>query len=306
MSEIIMLVGLPASGKSSFADNFIKSHNYILHSSDGLREELYGDSNTQGDNFTLFSELHKRIKNDLNNNKNVIYDATNINYKKRMLFLKEIKNINCNKKCVVVALPIDECIKRNNSRNRNVPKDVIYRMRENFNFPAYFEGWDNITVIPNYDIKMHKEYSYESIYDYTKDFNQDNPNHSLSLYLHLLKAQNYICTNYPDKKYLKMAAYMHDIGKLYTKRFENIKGEKTDIAHYYNHHNVSSYESMLYLVQIPCFEINELVKICTLIQWHMQPYFNKTEKLVEKYKKLWGEELFNDIMILHKADKFAH
>ena len=40
--------------------------------------------------------------------------------------------------------------------------------------------------------------------------------------------------------------------------------------------------------------------------WHMQPYFNKEEKTINKYKKLWGEELYNDIMLLHKADEAAH
>lgn len=29
-------------------------------------------------------------------------------------------------------------------------------------------------------------------------------------------------------------------------------------------------------------------------------------KLMEKYRKLWGEELFSKIMFLHEADKNAH
>ncbi len=41
----------------------------------------------------------------------------------------------------------------------------------------------------------------------------------------------------------------------------------------------------------------------------MQPYFwekDNNEKLHNKYRKLWGENLYNDIMLLHKADKYAH
>jgi hypothetical protein len=38
----------------------------------------------------------------------------------------------------------------------------------------------------------------------------------------------------------------------------------------------------------------------------MQPYFNKEEKTKNKYRKLWGEQLYQDIMKLHEADLAAH
>ena len=40
MNELIMLVGLPASGKSTWAKEYSETHpDYIVHSSDKLREE---------------------------------------------------------------------------------------------------------------------------------------------------------------------------------------------------------------------------------------------------------------------------
>ena len=41
----------------------------------------------------------------------------------------------------------------------------------------------------------------------------------------------------------------------------------------------------------------------------MHPYLwerDNNEKMHNKYKTLWGENLYNDIMLLHKADKEAH
>ena len=43
----------------------------------------------------------------------------------------------------------------------------------------------------------------------------------------------------------------------------------------------------------------------------MQPYFWEKETdfgeaMRQKYRKLWGEKLFNDVMKLHEADKIAH
>ena len=49
--------------------------------------------------------------------------------------------------------------------------------------------------------------------------------------------------------------------------------------------------------------------VATLIRWHMTPCVwerNNDEKMHEKYKNLWGEDLYNDVMKLHKADMEAH
>jgi hypothetical protein len=49
--------------------------------------------------------------------------------------------------------------------------------------------------------------------------------------------------------------------------------------------------------------------MAVLIRWHMQPYFwekDNNTKSQNKYRRLWGEELYNDIMLLHEADKVAH
>ena len=43
MTEFIMLVGLPASGKSTYAEK-LKEKEYHIHSSDSIREELTGDA----------------------------------------------------------------------------------------------------------------------------------------------------------------------------------------------------------------------------------------------------------------------
>lgn len=41
--EFVMLVGLPGSGKSTYAQTLNETHS--IHSSDAIREELFGDAN---------------------------------------------------------------------------------------------------------------------------------------------------------------------------------------------------------------------------------------------------------------------
>ncbi|MFW5891636.1 MAG: AAA family ATPase, partial [bacterium] len=144
MNKIIMLVGLPGSGKSVYAEKLEKEENYIIHASDRLREEMFGDSTNNENNHQLFQKLHKRIKNDLSENKNVIFDATNISYKRRRAFVQEIKKYNCKKECYLIATPYELCLKRNKKRNRQVPEHVITRMYKTIYIPQYYEGWNEI------------------------------------------------------------------------------------------------------------------------------------------------------------------
>ena len=143
---MIMPVGLPGSGKSTWAEKNKDELNAVIHSSDAIRAE-FGDVNDQSKNTDVFQILHSRIKEDLMAGKNVIYDATNLVKKRRVAFLDEVGNIPCKKVCVLFATPYDMCLARNLSRDRHVPEDVIERMYQNFQIPTIHEGWDDIQII---------------------------------------------------------------------------------------------------------------------------------------------------------------
>ena len=174
-----MMVGLVASGKSTKAKKLSLEYNATIFSSDALREEMFGDINDQGHNQELFVELHKRIKDCLRSGKSAIYDATNLNYKRRMAFLAELKGIQCEKICVLMATPYEECLRRNSERDRKVPEHVITRMYHNFNIPYWYEGWDDINI--EYDVyKGYYGKPVEFVRNY-KDYNQHNSHHELTL-----------------------------------------------------------------------------------------------------------------------------
>lgn len=145
---LVMMVGLPASGKSTIAYNLAMGNDYIVFSSDALREELYLDvnDNDQTHNHELFVELHKRIKTALKEGNNVIYDACNLSSKRRVAFLQELKHIPCRKECIIAATPYEQCLRNNDSRDRHVPDDVIKRMYKSFDTPYYYEGFDYISI----------------------------------------------------------------------------------------------------------------------------------------------------------------
>lgn len=302
-----MLVGLPASGKSTYAEKLSKETDAIICSSDKIREEICGDINSQDKNDEVFMTLHKRIKDHLRNGDSVIYDACNISSKRRTAFLRELKNIPCHKHCIIIATPYEKCLEANKNRERQVPEDVIKRMYVNWNVPYWFEGWDRIWIkYPQQDYWKYfgiaRDYITENdLYN----FDQKNSHHMLSLGDHLDKTLEIISENpETDYVYMRVAASLHDIGKPFTQTFVDRKGNPSKDAHYYQHHCVSAYDAMFFMHP-------DKLNYCIIINLHMQPYFwekdkEHGDKTREKYRKLWGDELFNKVMVLHAADKAAH
>lgn len=295
---LIMMVGLVASGKSTKAKELSEEYNATIFSSDALREEMFNNINDQEHNQELFVELHRRIKWCLRNGKSAIYDATNLSYKKRMAFLAELNSIPCEKICVLMAIPYEECLRRNAERDRKVPNHAITRMYHNFNIPYWYEGWDDIRVeygeYRGYYGKPHNWYL-----NY-RDYNQYNSHHTLGLGEHCYRSALRLNDRGPVE--LFCAAYIHDCGKPETSTFINSKGEATTECHYYNHQYVSGYKALL-------FDYSNQLDVAIIVMWHMQPYFwekGNNEQLHNKYRKLWGEALYKNIMKLHTADKLAH
>jgi len=276
MSKLIMMCGLVASGKSFVANQLALKENAVIHSSDELRIELFGDVNEVDKNGEVFQELHKRIKDDLKKGKNVIYDATNLNHKKRKGFLEELKKLDVRKECIFVATPYEKCLEQNRKRERKVPEYVIKRMYMSVNIPQYYEGWNSIEIVYNvdgYDFDTNLLFNGENGLN---KIDQHNPYHTLTIGKHCLKCFQ-ICEQLLDDFELNMAAMYHDIGKRFTKTFKNSKGEDTEIAHYYQHHLVSAYDS-LFIFNKQGFEPETILKTTNYIQWHMMPFFLDTDK----------------------------
>lgn len=303
--KLFYMVGLPASGKSTKAEELAKEYNANIHSSDAMRSELSGDINNQDINTLVFNTLHKRIKEDLRNGINCIYDATNISYKRRIAFLQELNKIPCEKICILMATPYEICLKNNVNRDRIVPESVIKKMYCHFNIPYLYEGWNDIQIEYWNGSRFYYGFPIRIINKYT-NFNQDNSHHALTLGEHLKQALIYIQnekgfnSNCKHDIVMRISAVLHDCDKPFVKDFHNSKGEPTTEAHYYNHQFCGAYDSLFYAM-----DVNPL-DVAIRIMWHMQLYFIKEEKTLNKYKKLWGEELYNDLVLLHEADINAH
>lgn len=302
MTELVVLIGFPACGKSTYAKE-LKMKGYHIYSSDKLREEFYGDENIQGVANDIFLELTRRIKKDLNSGYSCVLDATNLNRKKRKNFLANFRNIKCVKRCVLFLVPLEECKRRNQLRDRTVIEEVFSRKKEEFQCPAKYEGWDEI------EIQRMENLNYRFPFEQAMNFSQSTPFHSLTLGEHMQAAEAY-CKQKDYSSQVQLAAKYHDCGKLYTQTFFNSKGLPSDRAHYYGHENYSAY---LFLLEMFSQKENHLSKeeilyVANLINWHMNPHnsWKVSKKAQMRDRQLMGQEMYQDIMCLHEADVAAH
>lgn len=256
---------------------------------------MSGDINNQDLNTLVFAEAYTTIKEKLKNGIDVIFDATNINYKRRIETIKTLKSkgdIEC--VAVFVATPYEECLKRNSKRDRVVPQHVIERMYRNFFVPQKYEGWDTIEVILSKEEVDLRQY----VEDNNFDMEQNNPFHTLTVSAHCTKCAK-ILLEKETTGCLPLAAALHDIGKPFTKTFKDKKGEITEVAHYYDHPNVGAYLSFIFTRPL---KTEQKLEIAKLIQWHMLFHNNMLPKTLKKYTDLLGEETIEQLKIINEAD----
>ena len=299
-----MLCGLPGSGKSTYAAKLHRNYGYQIHSSDELRKTLFNDINEQNQNNILFDNLHKNIKSDLLNGKNVVYDATNISRKQRIHFLNSIKHIPCIKYCVLIPTPYDICLKNNKQRERSVPIPVIAKMYKSFQIPYYRDGFDAVLIDST---QLPSELNaFEKIKELS-NIEQDNPYHTYSIGEHCKRAAKYIIEHNGDK-ILKWAALLHDIGKPFCKSFTDTKGNPSKYAHYYGHENVSAYLSLGYLKKY-FSNTEDILKVAYIINHHMRllqiEQLKNSNIIKNRLREQVGNEIMQYLTTLYAADKAA-
>lgn len=295
--KLIIMCGLPGSGKSSRATFISQEESARIVESDVVRDLYFNGKQDKETHVKVFEKVHEEVLKTLSEGFSVICDATNLNYKHRMSLINKAKKYNPHIVCDLSMTQYEICIERDKYRERSVGERVIKHMRESFWFPQTFEGIDEINISSTFNVQ---NYNLHDLYGSMRGFEQDNPNHSSTLLGHTYKVCNPAIL---DSDILMNAGFYHDIGKLWTKSFKNSKGETTDIAHYYNHESVSAYEAFFYLKNLGIYSNEEIVRTCGLINYHMRPYSCKTEKSDKKLKELVGENFYYNLMRLNKADK---
>ena len=152
MATLILMVGLPGSGKSTWAEQYQTEHaaeNAVICSSDAKREEIYGDASILGNTNKIMKAVEEDIVTVLQNGGTAIYDATNGTVAKRKLVLARFKRQfpDVHTVCVYCQASPQTCIERQANRARKVPADAIKQMAKYMTMPSKLEGWDEVIYV---------------------------------------------------------------------------------------------------------------------------------------------------------------
>ncbi len=128
LKRLILLVGIPGAGKSTLAKKIIEKGFHCL-SADPIREELYGNAAEQGDKEQVFKIFFERLDDALAKELDIIIDNTNLNPRQRKPILERAQKAGYSDiQLWLLDVPLDVCLKRNASRNRVVPDDIVANM----------------------------------------------------------------------------------------------------------------------------------------------------------------------------------
>lgn len=139
---LTVLVGLPGSGKSTWADE--NAGKAVIISTDQIRGELNGDPADQRNGSKVWATAYNRARYWLHLGFNVIFDATNCGRANRHAVLKELKDHAREVNAIFFNISKAECKRRNAARDRVVPDEVIDRMAERLSVPTKEEGFNRV------------------------------------------------------------------------------------------------------------------------------------------------------------------
>lgn len=155
MSRLILMMGIPASGKSEYAKKAQKwIDNSVVISRDEIRFELTKDGDSYFKNEKkVFSTFCERINQALKNGYTVIADATHVDRASRKKVLSHIDPSNYDR-CDIFCMqtPLAKCLLNNEKRigKQYVPEKAIKDMWQRKKTPIQAEGFDNIYYVFNY------------------------------------------------------------------------------------------------------------------------------------------------------------
>lgn len=150
----IITVGVPASGKTTFANEMVQKFGFRDINRDFIRFNLVKPGSTWATykftkaNEKAVDEIHgKMIMESWQNEENIIISDTNLNKGRRRALIGRLQDLGYDVEVKPFEISRKEAIKRDNLRANGVGQDVIYKMMQNWN---EFSG--RVTYTPNEEL----------------------------------------------------------------------------------------------------------------------------------------------------------
>lgn len=143
-----IMIGIPASGKSTVAEKIAKAENCSIISMDNIREDWYGTRQKQDENYKVWKEAERRIKEAVASNQTFVFDATNRFMRSRNAIFKLLPK-TYETIAVYMDTPFAVALRQNEARplDKQVPPEVIIRHCYELIPPQKEENFSKIITI---------------------------------------------------------------------------------------------------------------------------------------------------------------
>ncbi|MBP3707124.1 MAG: ATP-binding protein [Clostridia bacterium] len=145
--KLILLVGLPASGKSVYAKEYLRTHdNTVVVSTDRIHSDIKELGIQIKSAEDIFREIKHRVRKSLLFGKNVIVNATNLKIEYRESFIKMARKVNkdISIEAHVIVADFDDCVERDAKREKSLGIDFLKKQMGTFQIPVMEEGYSAI------------------------------------------------------------------------------------------------------------------------------------------------------------------
>ena len=154
MNKLIILSGIPGSGKTTYALG-VKSvlPKVEVISSDEVRRQVTGRADNGTQEAVVWQEFEAQIKKAAQNNDIVIADSTALTNALRMKWFRAFRSVFDKIELVYLNIPFSVCWERNLARERKVPLNPMAGMFKLLEEPneEVNNSFDSIIVISEED-----------------------------------------------------------------------------------------------------------------------------------------------------------
>lgn len=133
---LVILVGPPASGKSTWGKKFAAENNLTYVSTDAIRAELGKDEADQTISAKAFATARTRISAALGSGNSAMIDATSVTKKARKNWINLGRGHGAFIIAVAFEVPREELLRRDAERERHVGPEIVDRFLNKYERPS--------------------------------------------------------------------------------------------------------------------------------------------------------------------------
>lgn len=153
MKKVIMGIGAPGAGKTTFLKNFAEKYGYNYVCPDEIRSRLTGNPMDQTKNEEAWNIAYGTVGKLISKGENVVFDATFAKMPDRTRFIRFARAVGAEKiQGVYVDVPLEVAKERNAGRERVTPEYAVERLHRQLseNPPQIEDGFDSIFTLDEY------------------------------------------------------------------------------------------------------------------------------------------------------------